>query len=69
MNSLFFQDFRLEVKGTMQIINIRFNSMFLKPSIKPTEILRFFGMQKARPQTTLSINNFQVLLILSVTYY
>jgi len=44
MNSQFLQDFRLEVKGTMQIINKGFSSVFLKSSKKTYEILRSFGL-------------------------
>lgn len=42
MNSLFLQDFRLGVKGTMQIINKGFNSVFLKSGKKTT--LNFSGV-------------------------
>lgn len=50
MNSLFLQDFRLEVKGTMQIINKGFHSVFLKSSKKGP--LKFSGvlLYKSKPK-------------------
>lgn len=63
-SSLFFQDFRLEVKGTMQVNNRGFNYVFLKPRKKTYLNSQEFWSIKARTQTTqmslkiiISINN------------
>lgn len=52
MNSLFLQYFRLKVKGTMQIINKGFNSVFLKSSKKTYWNSQKFWSIKAKLKTT-----------------
>lgn len=51
MNSLFFQDFRLEVKGAKQIINIGFSSQ-----AKEKNLLKFSGVLVYKSKATNNAN-------------